>query len=138
MNITDFVIPPWARIAVPLLIAAAIFGAGYKVSSWHWSGKYEKAAASERMAISERDVAVARELQWRSDIKTIEEKMKLDAIAQESLQAAYEAAIARPPKVVVEYRDRWHTASETIVSHDCAEGVGELFTFLQSLPTRPQ
>lgn len=130
--------PPWVKLLVPVAIAIVIFFAGFKVSSWKWSGRVEKAVAAQEKAEKEARERVALEEQWRRDIRALKAEMEESARKQSELQAAYEAAVNAPPEVVVEYRDRWHSVPATIVSHDCLEGVSQLFTFIQDLPERPQ
>ena len=130
--------PPWLKILVPALMAALLFGAGYKVASWKWSGKVEKAVAAKEAAIKERDAAQALETQWRQDIKDIQADLTAKQEAYSALEEQYLEATSRPPEVVVEIREVVKTVTETIVSEDCVDGVGELFTFLASLPERPQ
>jgi len=131
-------IPIWAQAAIAAVVIAIIFGSGYKVATWKWSGKVEKAVAAKDAAIAERDTAVALEAQWRLDIKTLKDQMETDALERSRLQAAYDEAVSKPPEIVIRYRDRWRDIPTTIVSEDCNKGVGELFTFLASLPDRPQ
>lgn len=131
-------LPIWAQAAIAAAVVAIIFGSGYKVATWKWSGKVEKAVAAKEAAILERDAAVATEAVWREDVRKLQLKAEEDERKRAALQRAYDEAVNQPPEVVVEYRDRWHNVPTTIVSHDCVEGVGQLFTFIESLPERPQ
>ena len=60
--------PPWLKILAPLLIAGLIFGAGYKVATWKWSGVVTKANAERDAAIKEAAERRALEATWRADI----------------------------------------------------------------------
>ena len=132
------ILPIWAQAAIAAAVIAVIFGAGFQTSTWKWSGRVEKAVAAQAKAEKEAREKVALEAQWRADVKVIREEMEQFAVAHAALQRAYDEAVNQPPDVVIEYRDRWHTVTETIVSHDCLEGVTQLFTFIQNLPERPQ
>jgi len=123
---------------VGLVVVAIIFGAGYQVATWKWSGKVEKAVAKKEAAEKERDEKVALEARWRQDVKDFGAKLDAMALARDEAQARYDEAVSRPPEVVIRYRDRVREIPTTIVSEDCKEGVAELFTFLHSLPERPQ
>jgi hypothetical protein len=131
-------LPIWAQAAIAAAVVVILVGSGYKVATWKWSGKVEKAVAAKEAAILERDAAVATEAVWREDVRKLQLKAEEDERKRVALQRAYDEAVNQPPEVVIEYRDRWHTVTETIVSHDCVEGVGQLFTFIESLPERPQ
>lgn len=130
--------PFWAKIIVPLVIVAGIFFAGYKVATWKWSGVVADKDASEKAAIKRADEAEAREAAWRADIENLNMQIESMATERDRALAQYHEAANTPPQVVVEYRDRWHTAPATIVSEDCVEGLGQLFEYLHSLPARPQ
>lgn len=123
---------------VYLVIFGIVFGAGFQVATWKWSGKVEKAVAAKEAAEKEARFKVALEAKWRQDVKDVRAELK--ALEEEGVERdrLYQEAVDRPPEVVVEYRDRVRTVTETIQSEDCHEGVFELFTFLQTLPERTQ
>ena len=131
-------IPVWAQAAIVVVAVALIFGAGFQVATWKWSGKVEKAVAAKDAAEKAERVQSALEKRWRQDIKDVRATLK--AMEEEGAERdrLYQEAIERQPEVVYRYRDRVRTVTETIQSEDCHEGVFELFTFLQSLPERPQ
>jgi hypothetical protein len=58
--------------------------------------------------------------------------------AYEILEEKYLDAVSQPPDIVIQYRDRVRTVTETIVSEDCVDGLGELYQFIAALPERPQ
>lgn len=130
--------PLWAKIIVPLAIVAAIFFAGYKVATWKWSGAVTKMEAERDAAVKEAAERKALEEGWRADIQNVTEQLRDMAMQRDQALQDYHEAVNKPPEVVVRYRDRWHTAPATIVSEDCAEGLGQLFEYLHSLPERPQ
>lgn len=123
---------------VGLVVVAIIFGAGFQVATWKWSGRVEKAVAAKEVAEKEAREKVALEAKWRQDVKDIRLELTAMTAQRDTAQAAYDLAVSQPPEVVIEYRDRWRTVTETIVSEDCNEGVAELFQFLHDLPERPQ
>ena len=123
---------------VGLVILAIVFGAGFQVATWKWSGKVEKAVAAKDAAEKEAREKVALEAQWRQDLKDVRAELATMEEENREKDRLYQEAVNRPPEVVVRYRDVVRTVTETIESEDCNEGVYELFTFLQSLPERPQ
>lgn len=126
----------WVKIVAPLVALVVAFGAGYKVATWKWSGRVEKAVAAQEAAEKDRDKAEALEAQWRQDIKDVNQRLADLQVARDTLQAAYDEAVSRPPEVVIRYRDRIREIPQVIVSEDCTNGLGELFTFLDTLPER--
>ena len=126
--------PPWLKLVVPIVIAAILFGAGWKVCAWKLSGKIEKATAAKEKAQTEAREAIAFRAACIKDVARIRQDLRLMDEARAAADALYTEAIARPPRVVVEYEDRWHEAREVIVSEDCETGLGELFDFIHSLP----
>lgn len=126
--------PLWARVVVPVLILAAAFAAGWKVAAWRYSGQVAKAKAEATAAVEDRDEAIAFRKGCIEDLATIRERAQANEAAMREAEARYAEAVARPPRVVVEYRDRWHTVTDTVVSEDCAAGLGELFDWIHTLP----
>jgi len=130
--------PYLMKVIAGIVFVAVVFGAGYKVATWRWSGKVEKAVAARVAAEKEAAEKSALEAKWRQDIKDIRKELTDMAIARDAAQARYDDAVSRPPEIVIEYRDRWRDIPTTIVSNDCRDGVAELFAFIHSLPERPQ
>jgi len=131
-------IPIWAQAAIVAIVVAVVFGSGFKVATWKWSGKVEKAVAAKEAAEKEAREKVALEAKWRQDLKDVRAELKTMEEEGAERDRLYQEAVNRPPDVVVEYRDVVRTVTETIQSEDCHEGVFELFTFLQTLPERTQ
>lgn len=129
-------IPIWGQALIVAVIVSVIFGAGWKVASWRASGTVATAEAERDAAVLERDEKRAFAEGCREDLAAIAEQMTKDDEANAARQRLYEEAIARPPEVVVRYRDRWHDAPTTIVSEDCPVAVGQLVAYIQSLPGR--
>lgn len=127
-------IPPWVRIAIPILVAAILFGAGWKVCAWRSSGKIEKATAEKLAAQKEAREATTFRDACIEDVKQIGLDLAAMDEARTKAEGLYAEAIARPPEVVIEYEDRWHDAREVIVSEDCTTGLGELFDYIHLLP----
>jgi len=123
---------------IGLVIVAVIFGAGFQVATWKWSGKVEKAVAAKEAAEKTAREKVALEAKWRQDVKDINKALTDMVAERDEAQRLYNEATSAPPEVVVRYRDRVRTVTEVIQSEDCQQGVVELFTFLHSLPERPQ
>jgi hypothetical protein len=127
-------LPPWAQIGIPLLIVALIFGAGFKVASWRCSGKLAKAEATADAATKAAAEATAFRAACITDLKNI----GADLLAMDERRAAaevlYQEAVARPPEVVIEYEERWHTIRETVQSEECHVALGELYDWLHTLP----
>ena len=123
---------------VYLVIFGIVFGAGFQVAPWKWSGKVEKAVAAKDAAEKSERAASALEKKWRQDIKDIRLKLAEEKAAREEADRLYAEATSAPPEIVVRYRDRVRTVTEVIQSEDCQQGVAELFSFLQELPERPQ
>lgn len=123
---------------VYLVIFGIVFGAGFQVATWKWSGKVEKEVAARETAEKEAREKSAFEAQWRKDVKDVNEKLTDLKTQWVEAQRLYDEATSAPPEIVIRYRDRWRTVTETITSEDCVTGVGELFTFIQELPERPQ
>lgn len=127
-------IPLWAQAAIVAVIVGVIFGAGWKVASWRASGKVATAEAERDAAVLERDEKRAFAEGCRIDLQKVDSDL-LDLRRKfEIKNAEYREAVARPPEVVVRYRDRWHDAPDVIVSEDCSTAVGQLFEYLHTLP----
>ena len=127
---------PWMKIVGPLVLAAALFGAGFQVATWKWSGKVESMKADKEAAETESARRSVLEEQWREDVRQINLELTAKQAQYNLLEEQYLEATSVPPEIVIRYRDRVETITETIVSEDCNEGVGQLFTFIQSLPER--
>lgn len=136
--LSNLIIPPWAKIAVPIAIVIVIFFTGWKVHSWKVSGKMEKLKAENEEFEKEASKNRALELQWRQKLMGVTAELKAKEHAYDLLEEEYLEAVNRTPEVVIEYRDRVRTVTETIVSEDCVGGLGELFDFIADLPERPQ
>jgi hypothetical protein len=130
-------IPIWGQALIVAVIVAVIFGAGWKVATWKWSGRVAIAEGERDAAVLERDEKRAFAASCREDIRLINLEMDTKKTEQEELQRLYDEATARPPEIVVRYRDRWHDAPTAIVSENCPEAVGQLIEYLHSLP-RPE
>lgn len=127
-------IPIWAQAAIVAVILSVTFGAGWKVASWRASGKMEKATAAQAKAEKEARAAVVFRAACIEDVKNIKaELLALDDTLTEA-NRLYAEAVERPPDVVVEYQDRWHTIRDVVVSEDCTKGLGELFDWIHTLP----
>jgi hypothetical protein len=133
---SNLLIPPWAKIAAPLLIVVAVFFCGWTVNGWRLSGKMEKKEAQRAEAVEARQAAEALEAVWRSKIIKIQEDLRAKEVAYDKLEAIYLEEVQKDPEIVVEYRDRVRTVTETIVSEDCKQGLVELVRFIQDLPER--
>lgn len=131
-------IPPWLKIGVPVLLLVLAFGCGYKVATWKWSGTVADAKAAQAAAEEDAAESMALEASWRADIQDLREQLRGMVTERDQALIRYHEAVNNPPETVIRYRDRWHTVENTVVSEDCVEGVGQLFTYLQSLPGRPQ
>lgn len=123
---------------IGLVIAGMIFGAGFQIATWKWSGKVEKAVAEKEAAEKDSRTDKALADACIKDIAEVKLELETKAEAMEEANRLYEEAVSAPPEVVVRYRDRVRTVTEVIQSEDCQQGVAELFTFLHSLPERPQ
>lgn len=132
------IFPIWVKLVVPIVILAVVFGAGYKVATWKWSGIVADAKAKQAAAEEDAAERIALEESWRADIQNLREQLRGMITERDQALTRYHEAVNTPPEVVVRYRDRWHTVENTVVSEDCVEGVGQLFSYLQSLPGRPQ
>lgn len=122
---------PWARILGPLIGVVVVFLVGFQVATWRANGKIEKLEGQKTQVTRERDQALL-------DVASI--KLRLNEMSEKRDEAdrKYLEAVNKPPQIVTEYRDRWKTVTETIVSEDCQSGVAELFEFIHDLPERPQ
>ena len=127
-------IPIWAQAAIVAVILAVTFGAGWKVASWRASGKMEKATAAQAKAEKEAREAVVFRAACIEDVKNIKAELVEMVEARAAAELEYAKAVARPPDIVVEYQDRWHTIRDVIVSEDCTAGLGELFDWIHTLP----
>jgi len=123
---------------IGLVIVAVIFGVGFQVATWKWSGKVEKAVAAREAAEKESRTDKVLADACIKDMAEVKLELEAKAEAMEEANRLYEEAVNAPPEVVVRYRDRVRTVTEVIQSEDCQQGVAELFTFLHSLPERPQ
>jgi hypothetical protein len=132
------IMPPWVRIAVPIGILVIAFFAGFRVASWRDSGKIEKAIAERDAAVLAASEAMALEKQWREDVRKTTKRLTDMKAERDKALADYFEESNKPPEVVIEYRDRVRTVREVIQAEECVDGVGELFTYLHSLPRRPQ
>jgi len=131
-------IPPQFKLAGAALVVVVLFLSGFMVSNWRTSGKMEAAKAAKEKAQLERDEAVAFRDTCIGDLAAINEKLRQMEASRDEAERLYQEAVSRPPQIVTEYRDRWHTVTETIVSTECRAGVAELFSFIHDLPERPQ
>jgi hypothetical protein len=127
-------IPPWAQALIVFAVVAACFGAGWTVRGWK-NGK--KIARLEAVAVA----AEQDNEEYKVKIESVRESLadvRRDLTAKAELLAEknrlYEEEVARPPEVVIRYRDRWHEARTEIVSADCPTAVGELIAYLQAGP----
>ncbi len=127
-------IPIWAQAAIVAAVLALAFSSGWTVQGWRASGKIEKATAAQDKAEKEAREAVVFRAACIDDVNRIAtdldnmDRMRADA------EVRYGEAIARPPEVVTEYEDRWHTIRDVVVSEDCTKGLGELFDWIHTLP----
>lgn len=126
------------KIVAGAITGAVLFTAGWTVRGWKDSGKIQKLTAQRDAAVQEAQEKAALEAQWRQDLKDLRADLAAKAAEAQEKDRLYQEAVSRPPDIVYRYRDRVQTVTETIQSEDCNEGVFELFTFLQSLPERPQ
>ena len=126
--------PPWLKLAVPILVAAILFGAGWKVSAWRSSGKVEKATAAKEKAETEARTATTFRNACVKDVARIKADLILMSDARDVAAARYEEAVARPPEVVVRYEERWHTIRDEVVSEECHVALGELYSWIHTLP----
>ena len=100
------------------------------------TGAFADPGKDREAAVLERDEKRAFAEGCREDLRVIGLELDAAKLERDTLQAEYDSATARPPEVVVRYRDRWHDAPTTIVSADCPEAVGQLIEYLHSLPGR--
>ena len=126
-------IPLWAQAAIVAAVLAFVFGAGWKVASWKASGRYEKQAG--RLAAAEALAAAG--AQCEADLVVVQLDLTAKRVALLESEEAYAEAVARPPEIVVRYRDRVHTVREIIESEECHQAVGQLIAFVHSLPDLP-
>jgi len=127
-------LPIQAQVAIGLVVVLIIFGAGWKIASWKSSEKIATLTGERDAAILERDEKRAFADACAVDLASINADLIAMNVQREMLQAAYDDAIRKTPEVVIRYRDRWHSAENEITSEDCPTAVGELVTFLQTLP----
>ena len=131
-KLTNLAIPPWARIAVPVALVLAIFASGM------WLQRKLDAAQVARLegriqvleyAVADRDTTIAG---MKNAAKAAAKTMADNQAAMLAAQTELEAALARPPEVVVRWRERAADTSDVITSdRPCAEQVGEAFTAMQ-------
>lgn len=126
--------PPWVKIVAPLLIAAMIFGMGFKVATWRSSGKVIDAEARATAAEKEAREATTFRDACIEDIEVVRAELVAMTEFRNAADAAYAEAVAQPPAVVTEYRDRWHTITEHVTSEDCTAALGELMDWIAELP----
>lgn len=131
-----FAIPPWVRIAGPIILAILIFGAGWQVASWRASGKIEKlqgeVTASELSAATagaERDTCLG-------DIVAVNKKLDTMAESRDLLEIQYQEMVSRPPETVTRWRTKWKEVPSVVTSADCDEGLRQLVGFIKDLPER--
>jgi hypothetical protein len=122
---------PWTRILGPVIGIAVIFLIGFQVATWRANGKIEKLKGERSQLIRERDQALL-------DVAAVKARLEDMRKQRNDADKRYLDAVNKPPEIVTEYRDRWKTVTETIVSEDCQTGVAELFEFIHDLPERPQ
>ena len=126
--------PPWLKLVVPILAAAILFGAGWKVCAWRSSGAIEKATAAQAKAETEAREAKVFRAACIEDVKNIKADLLLMDEEQAAAEVRYAEAIARPPEVEIEYEDRWHTIREVVRSEECHVALGELYDWIHDLP----
>lgn len=126
--------PPWVKLVVPLAVAAILFGLGWKVSSWRSSGKLERATAAQAAAEKEAREAVVFRAACIEDLEKVAADLAAMDLQRAAAEASYQEAIARPPAVVVEYEERWHTIREVVRSEECHVALGELYDWIHTLP----
>ena len=126
----------WWKIIGPVVALSVAFGAGWTVANWRASGKIEKATATATAATLEAATSNAERDVCLTDIAAVKADLLTKADEAAEAQRLYDEATSRPPERVTVYRDRWREVPAVITSEDCAEGLGQLFTFIGSLPVR--
>lgn len=126
----------WLKIIGPLVALGIAFSAGWTVASWRASGKIERAEATATAAELESATVTGERNVCVVDLAKEMARLTAMTVARDDLQIEYDKAIARPPERVTVYRDRWREVPTAITSEDCGEGLGQLFAFIGSLPTR--
>lgn len=129
--------PYLIKALAALGILGVAFGVGWTVRGWKDSGTIRKLEGQVAHWKSEAGIEKEAALSCESDLAAVKEDLEVKREALRAAQDAYREAVARPPEVVVEYRDRIHTVRETIQSTDCAEAVGELVAYIGTLPDLP-
>jgi hypothetical protein len=117
-------LPMWARVAIPLAVAAVIFGLGWKVATWRMEGKVARAEDAQRFAEDELARERAAGTACRDDLTAVKLDLERRASDLAAAELAYQEAVAQPPRVVVRWRDRVETIH--VKSPECEAGVREL------------
>ena len=126
-------IPPWVIGLVGIAILMGAFGTGWKVNGWRNAERIASLEAeSQRAWLAER-TAKAFADSCRDDVAEINSSLAAMTAARNEANARYLEALNRPPRTVIEYRDR-PPADTTIISRDCPEAVGQTIRWLQTLP----
>jgi len=98
------------------------------VWSWHSRGLKLEAAQAQINTANER----AQE--WHDAAAECSRKV-LDLMAENAeFEKRLRDALSRPPEVVIKYRDRIQTVTETVLSDDCPTAVGQIAALLADLP----